>query len=381
MISWRGHPALVRSLALIRKDGRQMLRDRSTLTLGIILPIVLLLLFGFGLSLDVNLVPVALVRDTSSPVTRDLLTMLERSPYFRPAAVPSLQEAEDLLRRGKVAAIVRRTSRDDADGAESVQIIVNGRDANTARIMLRHLEGAVTQWDAARRTTAESFLARPPNSGFGRAEIRSRVWYNHALESRHFLVLGVTVLIMTLTGAMLTALVVAREWERGTWEALVATPVRRTEIILGKTVPYFLLGMVGLSLCLAAARWIFDLPMRGSLALIVAGSALYLLVSMGMGLLVSAAVKDQFLSGQIVLVASFMPTLLLSDFIFDLKSAPEIVWPLAHAFPATWYVHLLQNLFLVGDVPHLVARDILALAGFAVLFLGLVAVNIRKTLE
>ncbi len=371
---------LVRVRALIRKETRQMLRDRSTLTLGIILPIVLLLLFGFGLSLDVQMVPVAVVRDSSSPVTRDVYAALRLSPYFNPSMADSWREAEGLLRAGKTDAIVRREMRDRPDASERIQVIVNGRDSNTARIMQRYLEGALARWDSLRQTGI-SFTPGAAAQSAGRAVAESRVWYNHALESHFFLVPGVTALIMTLIGSLLTALVVAREWERGTYEALAATPVKRREILAGKTVPYFVLGMIGLSLCLGASYWIFGVPMRGSLGLIVAGSAVYLLVSLGIGLFVSATVKNQFLASQIVLIFSFLPTLMLSGFIFDLKSAPAVAFYLAHVFPATWYVDLLQTLFLVGNIPGLVVRDMLVLSCFAVCLLGMAGAKIQKSLE
>lgn len=379
--SVRSSGSRIRAWALIRKESRQMLRDKSTLTLGILLPIVLLLLFGFGLSLDVKMVPVAIVRDNSSPVTRDLFISLKLSPYFTPSLVNSWEDAEHLLRTGKTDAIVRRNMREQADGSEDVQVIVNGRDSNTARIMQRYLEGAFSLWTSGSQNGV-SFLSVSPSSGNeGRASAESRIWYNNALESRYFLIPGVTALIMTLIGALLTALVIAREWERGTYEALAATPVQRGEIVAGKTVPYFALGMVGLSLCLAASTWVFGVPMRGSLVLIVAGSAIYLLVSLGIGLLISAVFKNQFLASQIVLIVSFMPTMMLSGFIFDLKSAPLAAYYLAHIFPATWYVDLLQTLFLVGDIPGLVIRDFLVLSAFAVILLGLAGANIRKSLE
>ncbi|MDR0465747.1 MAG: ABC transporter permease [Deltaproteobacteria bacterium] len=361
-----------RTLALIRKETRQMLRDRSTLILGIVLPFVLLLLFGFGLSFDLVLLPVALVRDGSSPVTMHLHTSLRLSPYFAPSLVNSMRDAEKALREGAADAIVRRDLHDRADGSESIQIIVNGRDANRARIMQRYLEGAVSLW-AARRTRGQAPV--------GMAAAEPRIWYNHAMESRYFLVPGVTALIMSLIGALLTAMVMAREWERGTYEALISTPARAHEIILGKITPYFLLGMIALGLCLAAGAWVFQAPMRGSLLLIVGGSAVYLLVGLGIGLLVSASVKSQFLSSQIVLMLAFFPTVMLSGFIFDLNGAPLFIRCVAHVFPATWYVELLQTLFLAGDIPSIVLRNMAVLAGFACVLLGLARKATRKSLE
>ncbi len=375
------HGSFVRSLALIRKEGRQMVRDKSTLTLGIFLPMMLLLLFGFGLSLDVKEVPVCIVRDSSSPVTRDIYASLRFSPYFKPSLVNSWAEAEYLLRTGKTDAIVRREMKDRADGSEQVQIVVNGRDSNTARIMQRYLGGAISRWATLRQTKIAFLGAGAEQMQAGRAAAEIRVWYNHALESRYFLIPGVIAIIMTLTGALLTALVVAREWERGTYEALVATPAKRVEILIGKTVPYFLLGMVGLSLSLAASSWVFGVPMRGSLVLIVAGSAIFLLVSLGFGLYASAAIKSQYIANQLVLIFSFLPTMMLSGFIFDIKSAPAVAYYLAHIFPATWYVEMLQTLFLAGNVAEVLVPDFLVLSFFAVFLLYRAGTKIKKSLE
>ncbi len=365
-----------RLMALIRKESRQMARDKSTLTLGLLLPVVLLVIFGFGLSLDVQLVPVAVVREDASPKTRDLYVSLSLSRYFAPVLVHSMHEAEPLLRSGSVDAIVRPDTRRRADGDTAVQVIVNGRDANKARIMQRYLEGAVALWDARRMAAAGGDAP-----AFVPAAAETRVWYNHAMESSYFLVPGVIVLIMTLIGAFLTALVMAREWERGTFESLFATPVRAGEILASKIVPYFGLGMAGLALCLLAAVFVFEVPVRGSIAVIVGCSAIYLLVGLGIGLLVSQAVKSQFMASQIVLLSCFLPTTMLSGFVFDLRGANLAVRIIAHMFPATWYVDLVQTLFLVGTVPEIVIRDTAILAGYAVFFLGLARFVTQKRLN
>ena len=365
-----------RLLAFILKEARQMVRDRSTLTLGIILPGLLLILFGYGLSLDVTLVPVAVVRDTQSPATRDLLISLSLSRYFAPVPVTSMREAETMFRAEEVDAILRRQPQDSPDGGGDVQVIVNGRDANRARITQRYLEGAIALWAAKTPPSPAQF---PGQAGLAVAE--TRVWYNHAMESSYFLVPGVVVLVMTLIGSLLTALIMAREWERGTFEALLATPITVNEIIIGKVAPYFLLGMAGLTICLCTSYFLFSVPMRGSLVLIVIGSALYLLVALGIGLMVSSVVKSQFLASQIVLLFCFLPTVMLSGFIFDLQSAATIVNVIGHIFPATWYVDLLQTLMLVGTVPAIVARDFAVMAAFAMLTLGLARKATKKSLE
>ncbi len=377
--------SLKRTKALIYKESKQMIRDKSTLTLGIVLPVVLLILFGYGLSLDVKLVPVAIVHDSSSPMTYDLYTHLSHSKYFEPSLVYSYQEAEKMLKEAKTKAIVRRKTKDSTYGFENIQILLNGRDSNTARIMQIYLENAINQWYALQISEnsfhqASSYLKE--NMGqIGQVQTESRIWYNLEQESRFFLVPGLTVLIMTLIGSMLTSLVIAREWERGTYEALLATQVQPFEIVLGKTVPYFTLGLCALALCLSMSYFVFNVPMRGSFWLIVLCSSVYLVVALAFGLVISAVTKSQFLANQVVLVTSFLPVVMLSGFIFDIKSAPTIAYYLSHIFPSTWYVRILQNLFLVGNVWHLVFIDLAVLLFFAFLFMNITKAKIKKNLE
>src|SRR5262249_42297046 len=184
----------------------------------------------------------------------------------------------------------------------------------------------------------------------GPVVIRDRLWFNEANESRYFLVPGLVVLIMTLIGALLTALVMAREWERGTLESLFVTPVRADEILLGKTIPYFALGMVGLVLCLLAAKFLFHVPFRGSVVVLTGASMLYLLVALGIGLLISSAVKSQLVASQVTLLVTFMPAVMLSGFLFDLRSIPAPVRLITYALPARYYVTFLQTVFLAWDV-------------------------------
>lgn len=362
-----------RAVAFIIKESRQMVRDKSTLTLGIILPALLLVLFGYGLSLDVTLVPVAVVRDSPSPPAYDLFLSLSRSRYFAPVTVRSMREAETLLALEKADAVIRRDFTAKTTSGGDFQIILNGRDANKARIMGNYLTAALTLWAGQN--------APPGAAGPGIAVPETRVWYNHAMESSHYLVPGVVVLVMTLIGSLLTALIIAREWERGTFEALLATPITVNEILIGKIVPYFCLGMTGLAICLATSTFLFGVPMRGSLFFMVTGSALYLLVALGIGLLVSATVKNQFLASQLVLVFCFLPTLMLSGFIFDMHSAPTFMYVISRLVPATWYVDLLQTLFLVGDIPAIIARDFAIMGAFAALMLVLARRATKKSLE
>jgi ABC-2 type transport system permease protein len=244
-----------------------------------------------------------------------------------------------------------------------VQVLVDGSDANSARIIEGYVGGAIGAWSA--RQAAEG-RATGPAATAGPVAVQLRVWFNEAGESRYFLVPGLLVLVMTLIGGMLTAMVMAREWEHGTLEALFVTPVRSDEILLGKTLPYFLLALVGLALCVLSAKFLFGVPLRGSLWVLFGASMLYTLVALGTGLLISSAVKNQLVASQLAALATFMPALMLSGFLFDLRSMPAAIRLITYLLPARYYVALLQSVFLAGDVWSVIVPDTLVLALMAV---------------
>jgi ABC-2 type transport system permease protein len=347
--------------ALVHKEAKQMMRDPSSVAIGIIMPVVLILLFGYGLSLDVTKVPVAIVLEDPSPAATELAAGFELSPYFDPELLTSMARAEELMLTRKLDGIIRVRpdfARNLNLGSAEVQILVHGVDANHARIVQNYAQGAVTQWTARRAARGVEVIAGP-------VVVQNRMWFNEANESRYFLVPGLIVLIMTLIGALLTALVMAREWERGTLEPLFVTPVRTDEILLGKTIPYFILGMIGLVLCLLAAKFLFAVPFRGSISVLAGASMLYLLVALGIGLLISSAVKSQFVASQITLLVSFLPAVMLSGFLFDLRSMPDLVRLVTYVLPARYYVALLQTVFLAGDVWAVIIPNLAVLAVMA----------------
>jgi ABC-2 type transport system permease protein len=368
--------SLRRLWALIRKEGRQIVRDPSSIAMGVVLPLVLILLFGFGLSLDVKNVPVAIVMGDSSPEAHELAAGFQLSPYFSPRIVRSTQEAEALMWSNKIDGFVRIPddfARRIAAGNAQVQLIVDGRDANTARIIEGYAQGALGAW-----TAREAAQGKP--SAAPLVDVQSRMWFNEANNSTYFLVPGLIVLVMTLIGALLTSMVVAREWERGTLEALFVTPVRSFEIILGKTVPYFVLGMGGLFACVLASQTLFGVPVRGSMWVLIGVSVLYVMVALGVGLLISSAVKNQLVASQLTLLATFMPAFMLSGFLFDLRSMPTAVRVITYALPARYYVALLQTVFLAGDVWSVILPNSAVLAAMAVVLFALSRVVTRKAL-
>ncbi len=371
-------PAKLRRIAaLVRKETYQLIRDPSSIAIGIAMPVLLILVFGFALSLDVENVPVAVVLEAPSPAATELASGFALSRYFDARLLTSMPQAERLLLQQKVDGIIRIRSdfaRRLSLGDAGVQVLVYGTDANRARIIEAYAEGALAQF-AARRA-AEGI----PTPSAGGAVIESRLWYNEADDSHYFLVPGLIVLIMTLIGALLTALVVAREWERGTLEALFVTPVRMGEIVLAKMIPYFVLGMIGLGLCIFSAKFLFHVPFRGSVVLLTVVSMLYLLVALGIGLLISSLTKSQFVSSMTTLIVSFLPAVFLSGFLFDLHSMPAAVRLLSYVLPARYYVGLLQTLFLAGNIWGVVLPNAAALAVMAVILLGLTRAVAKKRL-
>ena len=274
-----------------------------------------------------------------SPAATELAASFQLSPYFDARLMTSMPQAQQLMLTRKVDGVIRIRpdfGRQLSLGDAEVQFLVHGVDANHARIIQTYAQGAIGQWMAKRTAQGQEVLSGP-------VIVQNRLWFNEANESRYFLVPGLIVLIMTLIGAFLTSLVVAREWERGTMEALFVTPVRPDEILLGKTMPYFALGMIGLALCLLAAKFLFQVPFRGSVAVLTGVSMLYLLVALAIGLWISSAVKSQFVASQIALLVTFLPAVMLSGFLFDLRSMPAVVRVITYMLPARYYVTLLAD--------------------------------------
>ena len=368
---------LHRLAALVRKETYQLFRDPSAIAIGVVMPALLIFLFGFGLSLDVKNVPVAIVLEAPSPTATELAAGFALSPYFETHETTSLPRAEQLLLQQKVDGIVRIRSdfaRQLNSGNGQVQLLVYGTDANRARIIEGYAQGAIAQYLA--RRAAEG---HPAPAG-GSVVVQSRLWFNEANDSHYFLVPGLVVLIMTLIGAFLTTLVMAREWERGTLEALFVTPVRSGEIVLSKMIPYFVLGMIGLGLCIFAAKFLFDVPFRGSVLILTGVSTLYLLVSLAIGLSISSITKSQFVASMATMVITFLPALFLSGFLFDLRSMPAAIRTISYALPARYYVNLLQTLFLAGNIWGVVLPDAAVLAVMAIVLLAVTRAVTTKRL-
>ncbi|OZI26177.1 hypothetical protein CAL26_02200 [Bordetella genomosp. 9] len=369
-----------RLVSLTRKEVRQLFRDRANMLIGLVLPIILILIFGYGLSLDVKHARVMIVMEDASPQAHDLAASIALSPYLSRLPAGSWHDAERALAADETDAILRIPSdfaRRYAAGNATVQTLVSGSDPTRALVVGGYLQGAVAIWLQKQADRGASLSM----SGNGSVTVVDRMWFNAANDSTWYLVPGLVVLIMTLIGTFLTALVMAREWERGTLEALFVTPVRPVEVLLAKIIPYFCVGMAGLALCLVAALFLFQVPLQGSMGALLAGSTLYMLVSLGIGLLISAVTRNQFLASQIAILASFMPATMLSGFVFDLRNVPAIVNIVGHALPATYFMELVKTVFLAGDYWPLILKDCAILAAYAAALLIWVGHLTRKTLD
>ena len=368
----------MRLRGMIRKEFLQIARDPSSIAIAFLLPTFLLLLHGYGVSLDANNVPLAFVMEAPSAEAVSLSEAFAGSPYFNVRRFLVMEGAVRALSTHQVNGIVRvRENFSGLTGTAAptpIQVILNGVDANTARLVSGYAEGVWSLWIENRARQAGQALQAP-------VALESRIWYNSEMRSRNFLVPGLIAVNMTLIGALLTAMVMAREWERGTMEALMVTPVSILEILLGKILPYFIMGMGGMALSVAMAVWVFAVPLRGSLLVLVLTASVFLLVSLGIGLLISIIARNQFVAGQIAIIVTFLPAFLLSGYIFDIASMPRPVQVITHAVAARYFIAILQSCFLAGDVWAVIGPNLAALVFMAVFFLTLCGVKSKKRLD
>jgi ABC-2 type transport system permease protein len=363
-----------RFAALVRKETYQVVRDPSSILIAFVLPLILLFLFGYGVSLDATRTRIGLVVESATSVTQDLAASFQASRYFDVVNGRDRREFEEDLLVGRVRGIlvIPATFAGDfaAARAPKIQVIVDGSDPNTASFVQNYAQGVVAAWAALR---AAETATRAPTIA-----VEQRFWFNPELTSRNFLVPGSIAIVMTLVGTLLTSLVVAREWERGTMEAMMATPVTAGELLAGKIRPYFILGLASMSLCVLLAVFLFDVPFRGSVVALYALSAAFLVPALGQGLLISAATKNQFLASQLALISAFLPAFLLSGFLFEINSMPTVIQWVTVIVPARYLIPSLQTVFLAGDVWPMFAQAIAVMLLIGAIFFVIAWRNTRK---
>ncbi|MEO7200798.1 MAG: ABC transporter permease [Dokdonella sp.] len=365
-----------RLLALVRKESLQAIRDPSTILIAFVLPVVLLFLFAYAVSLDVREVRIGVVQESESAPAQSLAAAFSGTRYLNVTPARDRREVAEQLVSGALRGFVvipqdferRLASR----GTQPlVQVITDGSQPNTANFVANYAQGVVQTWGASRSGGA------PPAA----ITLEPRYWFNAELESRRALVPGAIAIVMTIIGTMLTALVVAREWERGTMEAILSTPASVAEILIGKLLPYFALGMLATLAATALAVFVFDVPLRGSLFALLTLSAVFLIPALGQGLLISALTRNQFLASQIALFSGFLPSFLLSGFLFEIDAMPLPIQMITYLIPARYFVSSLQTVFLAGDVWSVFLPNLAAMAAIGVFFFAIAKRKTRKNLE
>ncbi|MEO8938152.1 MAG: ABC transporter permease [Burkholderiaceae bacterium] len=361
MNHWNGR----RFWALLVKESLQVMRDPSTLLIAFVLPTILIFLFGYGVSLDTARTRIGLaLRDDSQPA-HSLAGAFQTSRWFEVVITGDLQQLKAGLVGNRIRGIIVIPSdfgRQVARGGGSIQVITDGSSPNTASFVAGYAEGVRATWAAA------SAVDRGAGANGPVIAVNSRYWFNPELASRFFLVPGAIAIVMTMIGSLLTALVIAREWERGTMEAIMATPVGRGEFMATKVIPYFVLGLGSMALCTLLAITVFGVPFRGSALALLAIASAFLVSALGQGLLISSATKNQFVASQIALLTAFLPALMLSGFVFELGSMPRWVQFVSYIVPARYLIPPLQTVFIAGDNWSLFLPDIGIMLAFGAVF-------------
>ena len=368
--SWR------RLGALIAKESLHIRRDPRSLAMAFVMPLLLLVLFGWAITLDIQNLNVAVYdRDKSQP-SRAYLRAFEGSTYFTLIAhVEDYRSLTRLLDSGEadLAVVLYPGFAEALEAGRSApaQVIADGADANTGTIALGYAEAVTNRFNAE----LVGGLAEPA------IDNRLRVWYNPELKSRWFIVPGLIAVIMTVITALLTSLTVSREWEQGTMEQLIATPVQGVELLVGKMTPYLIIGLVDVLVSVAMAIWVFGVPLRGSFWFLMGSGTLFMLGGLGLGILISTVARSQLVASQVAMVATFIPAFLLSGFLYSIDNMPPTLQWVTHAVQARYYVAILKDVFLKASPPIYLVNEVLFLTVFAIVVLGLALFKFKKRID
>lgn len=375
--------SVTRLLAVAKKEIVQVLRDSRSLMIVLIMPVILVLLFGYGVNLDLKHLPIFVYDRDGSQQSQDLLKRFQASDYFEIVRV--VNNYHDLARaiddgHAKLGIVIPWDfSQRLHDGRPAqIQALVDGTDDNTANVVIGYSQAVVQGYSSDVQLDwlhSHGQMAKPTP-----VRVETRTWYNEDLESSAFIVPGVLALVMSVIGAFLTSLTIAREWERGTMEQLISTPVTPFEIMFGKLVPYFVIGMIDVLVCALIALYWFHVPFRGSFATLLISSVMFMIVVLSMGFFISVIAKSQLAASQIALLATFLPAFLLSGFLFAIEQMPIVLQWITRILPARYYVSVLKKIFLKGSPAALLYADLIPLAIFTVLLALLATRSFQKRL-
>jgi ABC-2 type transport system permease protein len=344
--------------ALLRKEFKQIVRDPATLLIAAVLPLMLIFLFGYAVSLDTSRTRIGVSLQDEGVAALGLTQAFQSSRWFDVTLEHSVAALQARLVSGDIRAIVVIPQNFPR---QPTQLITDGSLPQTASFVTAYVQGVQANW--AQTAIPGTRAAQRPA-----IQLESRFWFNPELKSRYFLVPGAIAIVMTMVGTLLTALVVAREWERGTMEALLATPVQMAEFLASKLLPYFVLALGSMTLCTLIGVFVFGVPFRGSPFALLALASAFLVPALGQGLLISAATKNQFVASQIALLSAFLPAFLLSGFLFEISSMPPAIQVLTHIVPARYLIPALQTVFMTGDIWPLFLQSIGILLVFGAVF-------------
>lgn len=354
---------LRRLVTLIGKERKQMLRDSSNVAIGIVLPVLMLLVFGYGMSMDVRNIDLVIVLPESSEIGSNIIARFRNSKYFTVNVTSSSEEGVRAVKNHEADGCLflpQNLRKNLQAGDVSILIGMNSANASVARMYENYIRQVVISAIGDFSSASGTFRG---------ATVKNRMWFNEANESAYYMIPGVIVIIMALIGCMLTSLQMAKEYEHGNMESMFVTPMTSGEILLAKMVNNYVLGMIGLGISLLFARYLFHVPVRGNLLILLLGSSIFLLLQMAMGLLISSLTKSQFLASQIAMIVSFMPVFLLSGFLYEIPNMPEFLQYFTYLVPARYFVDFLQSVFLVGNVPENILRNLTIMSGFTVILL------------
>ena len=369
--------SLRRLAALCRKESYQIVRDPSSILIAFVLPVLLLFIYGYGINLDANRVRLGIVQQDGGVEASRFVQTLQASPYIAASLSNSETAMRQQLQLGSVRGVVILRSDFSAkvrqgQGAAAIQLLTDGAEPNTANFVASYVQGVWQLWQAQRL---------PGQAEPAGLTLQARYWFNPTTVSRNYLVPGSISVIMTIIGALLTSLVVAREWERGTMEALLSTPVTRAELLLSKIIPYYLLGVAAMAMCVLVATLVMGVPLRGSLWVLFLVTSLFLGSALGLGLLLSTTTRNQFIAAQFALTAAFLPAIMLSGFVFEIRSMPLAVQAVTYLIPARYFVSALQTLFQAGEIWPVLLINLLFLLLSAAFWLGLTAWRTPRRLD
>jgi len=375
-----------RIIPLIRKETLHIIRDPRSLYLALGLPIVLLILFGYAITFDVKNIPIAVVDQDNSVLSRDLISRIASSNYFDLLYLLNTYSGTDrLLDEGRVKIILSIPSffsRDISRKQDTpVQVLVDGSDNNTAQIAIGYVSGILQLFSSNIIMEKLNKDGPMPIEGIPPINVEPRVWYNPDLKSTNFIIPGLIAVLMMVIAAMMTSLTIAREWEIGTMEQLIATPARPHEIIIGKLTPYYFLGLLQTSFVILIGTFLFKVPLRGNILFLFCVSSLFLACGLGIGLFISTVTKSQQLAFMMSIIFTLLPSFLLSGFIFPVSSMPQIVRFFTYLVPAKYFLVVLRGIFLKGIGLNILWPEVVSLILFASLIILACAKRMKLNLE